>query len=36
MCNNRIDYGDVKTTINKVAEEREVIDPSGFQKGATF
>ena len=36
MCNNRIDYGDVKTTINKVAEEREVIDPSGFQKGATY
>ena len=24
----------IKST--KVAEEREVIDPSGFQKGATF
>lgn len=36
MCNNRIDYGNVKTKIIKVAEEREVIDPSGFQKYETF
>ena len=27
---DRIDYGRVKTTINKIAEEREMINPSGF------